>query len=217
MVASNETILHTMLDSAAAAGAKRSPKDTEIGRLLRFLHPSSDRPDGLQAFATGALADCRSRSKDERTELLAHYQLINVTAFSNFGEQQDFKDSRKQIAIGGQGAWGSLSADFYFRTGEVAEKPAPYVQHITNMLKLMGDPAIAAADCERRSWHWRSALAKVSDGHHLPTRSQEYLPLDPVIAAGGFGARDCLDRFLKATGHSTRLELNVHQSGLFKA
>jgi putative endopeptidase len=82
--------------------------------------------------------------------------LINVTAFFNFGEQQDFKDARKQIAIVDQGGLGLPERDFYFRTGEVAEKTrAQYVQHITNMLKLMGEPeAIAAADAQK-IMHWR--------------------------------------------------------------
>ena len=87
----------------------------------------------------------------DRPELLAHYQLINDAALFNFVEQQDFKDARKQIAAVDQGGLGLPERDFYFRTGDVAEKTrTQYVQHVTNILKLMGEPqAKAAADAQK--------------------------------------------------------------------
>lgn len=65
------------------------------------------------------------RSKNELPELLAHDQLIGVNAFLGFGEEQDFKDTRKQIALLDQGGLGLPEKDYYLRTGEAAEKTRP--------------------------------------------------------------------------------------------
>jgi putative endopeptidase len=142
-----EQILRSMLEKAAAGGADRTPNEQKIGDLyaacmdvdainqngLKPLQPDLDRIAGL-------------KSKDELPELLAHFQLIGANAFLSFGEQEDFKDARKQIALADQGGLGLPERDYYFREGAAAEKTrAQYVQHIANMLKLIGEPESRAA------------------------------------------------------------------------
>jgi endothelin-converting enzyme/putative endopeptidase len=213
-----ETILHTMLDSAAAAGAKRSPNEQKIGDYYASCTASDviDR-DGLKPLQPELSRIAALASKDELTELLAHYQLINVTAFFNFGEQQDFKDSRKQIAIVDQGGLGLPERDFYFRTGEVAEKTrAQYVQHITNMLKLMGEPeAIAAADA-KKIMALETALAKVSMDITSQRDPKNIYHLMPVSQLAALAPAIAWDRFLKATGIPPVSELNVTNPDFFK-
>ena len=213
-----ETILHTMLDSAAAAGAKRSPNEQKIGDYYASCTASDviDR-DGLKPLQPELSRIAALASKDELTELLAHYQLINVTAFFNFGEQQDFKDSRKQIAIVDQGGLGLPERDFYFRTGEVAEKPrAQYVQHITNMLKLMGEPeAIAAADA-KKIMALETALAKVSMDITSQRDPKNIYHLMPVSQLAALAPAIAWDSFLKATGIPPVSELNVTNPDFFK-
>jgi len=213
-----ETILHTMLDSAAAAGAKRSPNEQKIGDYYASCTASDviDR-DGLKPLQPELSRIAALASKDELTELLAHYQLINVTAFFNFGEQQDFKDSRKQIAIVDQGGLGLPERDFYFRTGEVAEKTrAQYVQHITNMLKLMGEPeAIAAADA-KKIMALETALAKVSMDITSQRDPKDIYHLMPVSQLAALAPAIAWDRFLKATGIPPVSELNVTNPDFFK-
>ena len=213
-----ETILHTMLDSAAAAGAKRSPNEQKIGDYYASCTSSDviDR-DGLKPLQPELSRIAALASKDELTELLAHYQLINVTAFFNFGEQQDFKDSRKQIAIVDQGGLGLPERDFYFRTGEVAEKTrAQYVQHITNMLKLMGEPeAIAAADA-KKIMALETALAKVSMDITSQRDPKNIYHLMPVSQLAALAPAIAWDRFLKATGIPPVSELNVTNPDFFK-
>ncbi|MFY9662052.1 MAG: M13 family metallopeptidase [Terriglobales bacterium] len=213
-----ETILHTMLDGAAAAGAKRSPNEQKIGDYYASCTASDviDR-DGLKPLQPELSRIAALASKDELTELLAHYQLINVTAFFNFGEQQDFKDSRKQIAIVDQGGLGLPERDFYFRTGEVAEKTrAQYVQHITNMLKLMGEPeAIAAADA-KKIMALETALAKVSMDITSQRDPKNIYHLMPVSQLAALAPAIAWDRFLKATGIPPVSELNVTNPDFFK-
>src|SRR5882724_8776991 len=157
-----QNVLHSMLEKAAAGGAARTPNEQKIGdtyaacmdvdainrKGLKGLQPEFDRIDALT-------------SKDELPDLLAHYQLIGVNAFLAFGQQQDFKDARKQIAVVDQGGLGLPERDYYFRTGEAPEKTRThYVQHIANMLRLMGDPEAKAASEAQATMQLEAALAK---------------------------------------------------------
>ena len=125
-------------------------KDAIQAKGLKPLQPELDRIAAL-------------KSKSELTALLAHYQLINVNAFFGYGEQQDFKDARKQIAFVDQGGLGLPERDYYLRTGDAAEKTrAQYVEHITKMLKLIGEPDATAASDAKKIMDLETALAKVS-------------------------------------------------------
>jgi endothelin-converting enzyme/putative endopeptidase len=89
--------------------------------------------------------------------------MINVNAFFGYGEEQDFKDARKQIAVVAQGGLGLPERDYYFRTGDAAEKTRKdYVAHIANMLGLMGEPADQATADAQKIMTLETALAKVS-------------------------------------------------------
>jgi len=157
-------VLRTMLEKAAAGGAARTPNEQKIGdyyaacmdvdainrKGLKPLQPELDRIAAL-------------KDKRELTPLLAHYQLTNDGAFFGAGEEQDFKDATKQIAVVGQAGLGLPERDYYFRTGDVAEKTRKdYVRHIMNMLKLLGEPEAQAADEARQIMQLETALAKVS-------------------------------------------------------
>jgi putative endopeptidase len=160
----NTFALHAMLEKAAAGGSSRTPNEQKIGdfyascmdtatideRGLKPLQPELDRIAAL-------------RSKSELPALLAHYQLIGVGAFFGYGEQQDFKDARKQIAAVDQGGLGLPERDYYLRTGPNDEKiRQQYVQHVTNIFKLMGDSETQAADEAKKIMEIETALAKVS-------------------------------------------------------
>ncbi len=189
-----ESVLHTMLESAAAGGANRTTNEQKIGDYyasclaIDVIDQNSLKP--LQPELS-RIADLKS--KDELPELLAHYQLISVNAFFRFGEQQDFKDARKQIAIADQGGLGLPERDFYFRTGDVAEKTrAQYMQHITNMLKLMGEPDTSAAANAKKIMQLETALAKVSMDITSQRDPKNVYHLMPVSELQGSDARHCL-------------------------
>ena len=213
-----ETDLHTMLEAAAAGGAKRTPNEQKIGDFYASCTAADaiDR-NGLNPLRAELDRITALNSKDELPELLAHYQLINDTAWFNFGEQQDFKDARKQIAAVDQGGLGLPERDYYFRTGDVAEKTrTQYVQHITNLLKLMGEPETKAASDALKIMQLETALAKVS----MDITSQRdpkniYHPM-PVSQLAALAPGIAWDRFLKASGAPPVSELNVANPDFFK-
>jgi putative endopeptidase len=213
-----ETVLHSMLEKAAAGGPDRTPNQQKIGdyyascidtdaierNALKPLQPDLDRIAAL-------------KSKDELPELLAHFQLINVNAFLGFGEQQDFKDARKQIAFLDQGGLGLPERDYYFRTGDVPEKTrTQYVQHITNILKLMGESEAQAIADAQKIMQLETALAKVSMDVTSRRDPRSIYHMIPVSDLASLAPAISWNRFLSATGTPVT-ELNLTSQDFFKA
>ncbi len=137
----NEKVLHAILDKAAAGGASRTPNEQKIGDYYAScLDTAAINREGLKPLQPEFDRIAALKTRAELTGLLAHDQLINVNAFMGFGEQQDFKDARKQIAVVDQGGLGLPERDYYLRTGDGGrEDPRSSMwQHITNMLQAAG-------------------------------------------------------------------------------
>lgn len=160
----NQEVLHSILEKAAAAGTERSANEQKIGDYYSScMDEEAINRGGLKPLQPELDRIAALKSKGELPALLAHFQLINVNAFLGFGEQQDFKDATQQIAVVDQGGLGLPERDYYFRTGAAAEKTREqYVQHITNMLKLMGESETQAGSDAKSIMELETKLAKVS-------------------------------------------------------
>jgi putative endopeptidase len=171
-----ESVLHSMLEKAAAGGADRTSVQQKIGdSYASCMDVAAINQKGLQPLQPEFDRIAVLKSKDELPELLARFQLIGVGAFLSFSEQQDFKDARKQIAVADQGGLGLPERDYYFRTGDAAQKTrTQYVQHIANMLKLAGEPADKVPATPKRSCNWKPRWPRLrwtSLRGAIPTRS----------------------------------------------
>jgi putative endopeptidase len=159
-----QQVLHDLLEQVAAPAAQHTPNEQKIGDYYAScLDESAIDNAGLKPLEPELERIAALTSKKQLTDLLAHDQMINVDAFFAYGEQQDFKDAQKQIAVVDQGGLGLPERDYYFRTGDAAEKTrAEYVTHVANMLKLMGEPAETATADAQKIMQLETALAKVS-------------------------------------------------------
>jgi putative endopeptidase len=213
----NQRVLHGMLEKAAEGGSNRSANEQKIGdyyascmdqdaidrKGLAPLQPELDRIAAL--------------NKDDLTSLLAHDQLIGVNSFLNYGEQQDFKDARKQIAVVDQGGLGLPERDYYFRDGDAAQKTRQeYVQHITNVLKLMNEPENQAASDAQAIMQLETALAKVSMDITSQRDPKNVYHLMPVTELADLTPDLAWTQFLKDTGTPSISELNVTNPDFFK-
>ena len=156
--------LHSLLEKVQADDPSRTPNEQKIGDFYATcMNSDAIQAAGLKPLQPELNRIAALKDKNELTDLLAHYQLINIPAFFNYYEQQDFKDARKQIAVVDQGGLGLPERDYYLRSGEAAEKTRQqYVQHITNMLKLLGEPDAKAASDAQKIMQLETSLAKVS-------------------------------------------------------
>src|SRR6476469_9198435 len=118
-----EYILHTMLEKAAAGGAGRTPNEQKLGdTYAACMDVDAINQKGLKPLQPEFDRIAALKSKDDLPELLARFQLIAANAFMSFGEQQDFKDARKQIAVAEQGGLGLPERDFFFNDTATTEK-----------------------------------------------------------------------------------------------
>lgn len=210
--------LHGLLEKAAVDGPSRTPDEQKIGDFYAScMDESAVNAAGLKPLQAGLERIAAITDKKQLTDLLARFQLMNVNAFFNYGEQQDFKDARKQIAVVDQGGLGLPEKDYYLRTGAAAEKTRQqYVQHITNTLKLIGEPDAKAAADAQRIMALETALAKVSmditserDPNNIyhPMTAAQLAALTPEIS---------WEDFFERTGTPRFSELNVTNPGFFR-
>ena len=213
----NQRVLHGMLEKAAEAGSNRSANEQKIGDYYASCmdQDAIDR-EGLAPLQP-ELDRIAALNKGDLTSLLAHDQLIGVNSFLNYGEQQDFKDARKQIAVVDQGGLGLPERDYYFRDGDVAQKTRQeYVQHITNVLKLMKEPESQAASDAQAIMQLETALAKVSMDITSQRDPKNVYHLMPVTELADLTPDLAWAQFLKDTGTPPVSELNVTNPDFFK-
>ncbi|MFY9793174.1 MAG: M13 family metallopeptidase, partial [Candidatus Sulfotelmatobacter sp.] len=129
----------------------------------------------------------------------------------------DFKDATREIAVVSQGGLGLPEKDYYLRTGQKDEEiRKQYVQHIGNMLKLLGASEAQAAIDAQAIMKLETALAKVS----LDVTSQR----DPhniyhMMPNSGLQALTPTlnwEHFYPGTGAPQFQEINVAEPEFFK-
>jgi endothelin-converting enzyme/putative endopeptidase len=214
----NRQVLHQILETAAASSSGR---DANAQRIGDYYATCMDEVE-IQKKGMGPLQPELDRinalsSKDQLPELLAHFQLINVNAFLGFGSQQDFKDATREIAVVSQGGLGLPEKDYYLRTGEKDQEiRKQYVQHIGNILKLLGASEAQASSDAQTIMKLETALAKVS----LDVTSQR----DPhniyhMMPDSGLQALTPAlnwEHFYPGTGAPQFREINVAEPDFFK-
>jgi putative endopeptidase len=210
--------LHALLEKVSTNNPSRTPNEQKIGDFYAScVDTSAIDAAGLKPLQPELERIAALKDKNELTGLLAHFQLINVNAFLGYGEQQDFKDAQKQIAIVDQGGLGLPERDYYLRTGDAAEKTRKqYVEHIANVLKLLGEPPATAMDDAQKIMQLETALAKISmdvtsqrdpkNVYHLLT-TEQLETLTPAIQWSSF---------FKETNTPPLTELNVANPDFFK-
>jgi endothelin-converting enzyme/putative endopeptidase len=213
-----QQVLHDLLDTVSVENPKRAANEQKIGDFYgTCTNEDAIHAEGLKPLEPELDRIASLKDKTELTSLLAHYQLINVNAFFSYGEQQDFKDARKQIAVVDQGGLGLPERDYYLRTGGAAETTRKqYVEHVANMLKLMGEPADTAAADGRKIMDLETALAKVSmDVTSQRDPNNVYHPM-PVTKLADLTPAIDWPQFFAQTDVSGIADLNIANPDFFK-
>jgi endothelin-converting enzyme/putative endopeptidase len=210
--------LHSLLEKVDSDDASRTPNEQKIGDFYAAcMNSDAIQAAGLKPLRPEFDRIAALKSKNELTDLLAHYQLINITAFFSYYEQQDFKDARKQIAVVDQGGLALPERDYYLRSGDAAEKTRQqYVQHVTNMLKLLGEPDAKAASDAQKIMQFETSLAKVSMDRVSRRDPKNVYHLMPVSQLTALTPEIVWSDFFARTGTPPVTELNVANPEFFK-
>jgi predicted metalloendopeptidase len=141
----NTQALNGILTRYAAPAPSRTPNQQKIGDYYAAcMNTSLIDQKGLTPLQP-LLDKINTVSKDDLVSLTGELQRLNVNVFFGFGEEQDFKDSTKQVAAIDQGGLGLPERDYYTRTADKDKQiRAQYVDHVARMLTLAGEPAAQA-------------------------------------------------------------------------
>ena len=106
--------LNTILQKAEEGGASRSPDEQKIGDYFKAcMDTSVIQSEGLTPLKSllDRIDALTPTNRAQHAALIGDLQRYGVNVFFGYGEQQDFKDARKQIAFVDQGGLGLDDSD----------------------------------------------------------------------------------------------------------
>jgi len=178
----NTQSLNGILKKAAAGGADRSPDEQKIGDYYKACMDT----DAIEAKGLAPLQPLLDEidavtSKDQLPALAGKLQRVGVNVFFGYGEQQDFKDATKQIAIVIQGGLGMPEKDYYLRTGaKDVSLREEYVAHVAKMLELAGSTPEQSAKDAKNIMAFETELAKSSMGVTEMRQPENIYHMQPI-------------------------------------
>jgi putative endopeptidase len=181
------------MDTSAIESADVKPLDPELQRIA-----SLQDTVGLQ---------------DE----IARLQRDGVSAVFDFGSEQDPKDSTQEIAGARQGGLGLPDRQYYLDDDDRSKQlRAAYLQHVTNMFKLMGDDGATAAAEAKTVLDIETSLA-ISSMNLVdlrdPDKTHHKMALDQLAdLTPDFAWQD----YLKEVGASPVSAVDIRQPDFFK-
>jgi len=213
-----ELELRSLLEGVAANNPKRSSNEQKIGDYYAScMDQDAINRAGLQPLAPWMNRIASLKSTSELTDLLGDMQLINANAFFGAGEQQDFADASRQIALVDQAGLGLPERDYYFRTDPDAEKTREqYVKHLGKVFRLLGEPEDAATADAGKVMKLETALAKVSmdvTSRRDPKNIYHFMPMKDLTA---MAPQINWQRLFAVGDAPTIAELNVTNPEFFK-
>jgi putative endopeptidase len=161
----NQDVLRTILEDAAK---DKSPQPGSNWQKIGDFYASCMDESQIEAAGLKPLEPEFERIAQIKDAAglqaeVARLQNDGADAIFGFGSQTDFKDSNSMIAGIGQGGLGMPDRDYYTREDEKSKKLRDeYVQHVTNMFKLLGDTDATAAAEAKNVMDIETRLAKAS-------------------------------------------------------
>jgi predicted metalloendopeptidase len=163
----NNDALHEIAEKAASAAPKASDKSkapaADLQKVGDFYASGMDEKAVDAAKAKPLESELkRIDAMKDRKDLLkevAHLHGMGVYPFFLFISGQDDKNSAMVIAQAYQGGLGMPDRDYYTKE-EHAKLRDQYVDHVTKMLTLAGEPAAQAAEKAKKVMALETSLAK---------------------------------------------------------
>ncbi len=180
----NTQELSGILEKASAAGAGRTANEQKIGDTYKAcMDTTAIERKGLEPLRP-MLKEIDGMGLLQLAGVAGRLQRDNVNVLFSYGEQQDFKDATKQIAVIAQGGLGMPEKDYYLRTGAKDEQlRKEYVAHVAKMLVLAGASAEEAKGQADGIMALETGLAKASLGVvdlREPEKTYHLVPISTV-------------------------------------
>ena len=205
----NTQELSGILEKAAAGGVGRTANEQKIGDTYKAcMDTAGIERRGLEPIAP-MLKEIDGMGLLQLAGLTGKLQRDGVNVLFSYGEQQDFKDATKQIAVIFQGGLGMPEKDYYLRTGAKDEQlRKDYVAHVAKMLMLAGATPEEAKKQADGIMVFETGLAKASLGVVDLREPEKTYHLVPVAAVSKEFPMGALGQFENAIHSPHVTEIN---------
>ncbi|HEX8685340.1 MAG TPA: M13 family metallopeptidase [Pyrinomonadaceae bacterium] len=216
----NNKTLHEILEDAAKnTKVKAGTNEQKVGDFYATCMDEAKREsDGAKPLAPYL---ARVEKVDDLKGLQAEIAALHragLPALFGFGPMPDLKNSSTVIGGAGQGGLSLPNKDYYTKTDEKSVKlRADFVQHVTNMFRLLGDAPERAAQNAQTVMAIETRLAAGSRGPvELRDPVAQYHMMTPAQLAALTPHFSWADYF-GALGLPKDLTINVGQPEFFQA
>jgi putative endopeptidase len=216
----NEEVLHLILEKAAQD--KSAAPGSNLQKIGDYYASCMDQT-AIETAGAKPLDTEFQRIADMKTTAdvqaeVARLQRVGVSALFRFDSQQDFKDSTQVIASAHQGGLGLPDRDYYTKDDDKSKKlRADYLQHVTNMFKLLGDDDAAAASEAQTVMNIETTLAKASMTR-VQTRQPEAIYHKMLVdELSSLTPNFAWPPFFEGVGAPHITVINIQQPDFFKA
>jgi predicted metalloendopeptidase len=214
----NRAFLHEILENAAKA-ANRTPEEQKIGDYYASCLDEDDiNKKGLAVLRPVFDRIDTAKTKNDLTPLIAYLHSRGIGVLFGFGSGADFKNAKEVIGQADQGGLSLPDRDYYLKDdAKSVELRKQYLQHVTNMFKLLGDTPDKAAAEAKAVMAIETALAKGSmdrverrdpEKIYHKLSKQEWQALTPSLS---------WPKYLTDVGAPTLTSLNVAVPDFYKA
>ena len=159
----NRVALRAILDQAAKA-SNRDANEQKIGDYYTAcMDQAAINKKGIAVLKPEFDRISAMKDKSELPALLGYLHRQGINVLFAFGSGPDFKNAKEVIAQADQGGLSLPDRDYYLKTDPKSQElQEQYVQHVTNMFKLIGDAPEKAAAEAKTVMNIETALAKGS-------------------------------------------------------
>jgi putative endopeptidase len=214
----NRVYLREILENAAKA-TNRTANEQKIGDYYAAcMDEEAIGKKGLAPLQPVMDQINSVKDKSQLTDMIAHLHRQGINVLFEFSSGADFKNAKQVIGQADQGGLSLPDRDYYLKEdAKSVELRKKYLEHVTNMFKLLGDAPDKAAAEAAAVMRIETALAKGSADRverrdpekiYHKLSSEEWQALTPSLS---------FSKYLTDLGAPTFSSLNVVEPDFFKA
>lgn len=160
----NNAILREVLETASKRKSATGSNDQLIGDFFATcMDEAGIEKAGLEPIKPFLQKIDEVNSIEDLQRVIAWFHDNGIPAVFGFGAGPDLKDSNAVLINAGQGGISLPSRDYYTQTdAKSVETRAKFVEHMTNMFKLLGDEADKATADAAKVMEIQTRLANAS-------------------------------------------------------
>lgn len=159
---SNSSLLKDVLEKAAKTNAKQGSDTQMIGDFYATcMDEAAIEKSGIEPIDKYLKSIAQIKTPAELQRQIARLHNLGLPAVFGFGAGPDLKSTNTMIVNAGQGGITLPNRDYYTEA-RYAETRGKFVEYMTNMFKLLGNPPEAAAARAAKVLEMQTRLATAS-------------------------------------------------------